>query len=80
MVCVRIEDPQNRQFPFNKELFEDRRVLYHGSWSTCSETIESAGFVPSDRPFAADPFIAISTAMETIGLPSTRSLSQRATG
>jgi hypothetical protein len=44
--CVQIfsiEDPHDNRFPFTQELFEDRMILYHGSWSTYGAQIESMG-------------------------------------
>jgi hypothetical protein len=38
--CITIIDPEDRSFPFRRALFEDRQILYHGSWSTYCSKIE----------------------------------------
>lgn len=33
MDTITIQDPQDRSYPFGRNLFEDRTVLYQGTWS-----------------------------------------------
>src|SRR5687768_6888076 len=51
METVEIIDPTDRNFPFSRTIFEDRHVLYHGTWSTWSSRIETKGFIPGALPF-----------------------------
>lgn len=76
MQRVRIYDRGNVEFPFGRDVFEDRQVLYHGSWSTYSQRIESVGFIPETRPFHTNPFTAVSKALESVGWPSERLMSK----
>jgi hypothetical protein len=71
---IRIDEPRSVTFPFGREVFDDRRTLYHGSRSTYCQDVEARGFIPSDRPFKEGPFKAISRALEAIGLPSDDSM------
>src|ERR1043165_135854 len=51
MESVTIDNPNDRSFPFSREVFEDRHILYHGTWSTWSQRIETEGFIPGSVPF-----------------------------
>jgi hypothetical protein len=59
-------DRPNRSYPFSQELIENRRVLYHGSWSTYGSRIEAEGLA-GQSPFDLEPFLAISKAFKAIG-------------
>jgi hypothetical protein len=47
-----VADPEDRSFPFSRETFEEREILYHGTWSTYSSEIERLGLSPADVPFS----------------------------
>jgi len=51
MKSIAINDAADRSYPFGRLMFEDRRVLYHGTWSTSSATVERDGFVGYCVPF-----------------------------
>lgn len=67
MHTTTITEPTDRSYPFNRELFDDPRVLYHGTWSSYSEKIESAGFGGFDLPFDYSAITTILHAREQIG-------------
>jgi hypothetical protein len=46
-----VDNPNDRSFPFAREIFEEREIVYHGTWSTYSPRIERVGFSPADVPF-----------------------------
>lgn len=70
MQLFSIEDPDNNRFPFTQEVFEDRMILYHGSWSTLSARIESLGLQSANCTLELTPFKAISDAMGAVGCTS----------
>jgi hypothetical protein len=39
-----IDNPKDRRFPFGREFFDDRLILYHGTCSAWAPTIERDGF------------------------------------
>jgi hypothetical protein len=45
MKSISINDAADRSYPFGRPMFEDRRILYHGTWSTSSAAVERDGFV-----------------------------------
>jgi len=45
MYTVVVERPADNAYPFSRELFEERSVIYHGTWSTCCPRIESEGLL-----------------------------------
>jgi hypothetical protein len=51
MQSFTISDSQDRRYPFSRAVFEDRFVLYHGSWSRWSPTMERDGFIHNHLPF-----------------------------
>lgn len=51
MQSISITDPADRSYPFGRAMFEDRRVLYHGTWSTWSTVVERDGFARYGVPF-----------------------------
>lgn len=52
MQIVQIKDPRDWTYPFAQSLYDDHRVVYHGTSSTFSDTIESSGFVLGKLPFS----------------------------
>ncbi len=70
MLSVSISAPDDRSFPFTREIFEDRKILYHGSWSTYSSRIESEGLLSGYATFDVAPFVAISEPLIAVGLGS----------
>ena len=67
MECITINDPNDRSFPLSRALFENRQVLYHGSWTTYSSTIESEGFVHGALPFDWRHVATVFRARQAIG-------------
>ena len=67
METVWINEPEDRRYPFTRNIFEDRTVLYHGTWSTYGPNIEYIGFTAGSVPFDWKPFIAIAKAYRAIG-------------
>ena len=67
MECITVADPNDRSFPLSRELFEDRQILYHGSWSTYSSRIESEGFIHGALPFDWRHVATVFRAMQAIG-------------
>ena len=45
MQIVSIENPSDNRYPFTQETFEDRTIVYHGSWSTYCARVESDGLL-----------------------------------
>ena len=45
MKIIEINNPNNIIFPLEKEIFENQKVVYHGTWSTFSSMIESKGWI-----------------------------------
>jgi hypothetical protein len=70
MQIFTIADPDDRSFPLTQEVFGDRTVLYHGSWSTYSPVIETAGLLSGAVTFDLSPFISITEALQAIGVGS----------
>lgn len=68
MYTKTITEPTDRSFPFNRELFEDPRVLYHGTWSPYSERIESAGFGGFALPFDHEDLETVENAWRQVGI------------
>lgn len=67
MQVVSITNPEDQSFPFTHEVFEDRTVLYHGTWSTYVPRIESEGLQSGNLTFDLAPFVSISEALRAIG-------------
>lgn len=63
-------DPRDRRFPFNRELFEDLSILYHGTWSTYAHKIESEGLINGALPFDWRYLASVFRANNAIGLGS----------
>lgn len=62
-----ITNPADRGFPFGREIFEDRSILYHGTWNTWTSKIESIGFVSGDLPFDWQHVATVFRANNAIG-------------
>jgi hypothetical protein len=67
MESITITDPDDRTFPLSKALFEDRQILYHGSWSTYCSRIELEGFIHGDLPFDWRHVATVFRANQAIG-------------
>lgn len=67
MESIIISDPNDRSFPFSRKIFEDHRVLYHGTWSTWCSRIETEGFIPSALPFDWQHVATVFRANQAIG-------------
>ena len=65
-----ITDPQDNSYPFPREVFEDRTVVYHGSWSTYSHRIEAEGLLSGSIAFDLSPFEIVTEAVRMIGRES----------
>lgn len=58
----------DRSFPFSRTLFEDPHAVYHGTWSTYAQRIESGGFGGCSLPFDHNDITAISDAWKRVGV------------
>jgi hypothetical protein len=67
METVTITDPQDRSYPFKEELFDNPQILYHGSWSTYANRIETEGFVHGSLPFDWKDVAAVYEANKAVG-------------
>jgi hypothetical protein len=67
MHVVTISDRTDYLFPFSQMLWEDRHVVYHGSWSTYSPRIEAAGFGHTELPFNHEHVNTIARAWAAVG-------------
>src|SRR5579862_4631527 len=65
-----ITEPTDRSFPFRRELFENPRCVYHGTWSNYSQRIESAGFGGFELPFDHEQIEIIMRVRELVGIGS----------
>jgi hypothetical protein len=70
MDTITITDPTDQCFPFSRVLFEDPRVLYHGTWSMYSSRIDTDGFVQVKLPFDHEHVATIMRARAAIGWES----------
>jgi hypothetical protein len=64
---ITIIDHKDRRFPFERKIFEDPYVLYHGSWSSWSSRIEADGFVHGRLPFDWRHVATVFRANQAIG-------------
>jgi hypothetical protein len=71
MDTTTIIEPSDRSFPFSRTLFEDRHIVYHGTWSAYAQTIESKGFGGFALPFDHKDVETIMHAWEQVGFPDT---------
>lgn len=62
-----ITNPQDRSYPFNRELFEDPCVLYHGSWSAWAPSIEREGLRRGHLPFDWTDVATVYNARRAVG-------------
>src|SRR5215467_14196428 len=46
VVVQSLEDPRDIRYPFERELYEDALVIYHGTWSSYCPDIEREGLTP----------------------------------
>jgi hypothetical protein len=67
MKSIIITDPEDRSFPFSRELFEDPHVLYHGSWSAWVPRIDAEGFVHGEIPFDWQDVATVFRANQAVG-------------
>ncbi len=51
MISFTISDRYDNLYPFAKELWDDPKIVYHGSWSTYSQRIDAEGFIHPELPF-----------------------------
>jgi hypothetical protein len=68
MEITTIIDPEDRRFPFSRDLFEDLNIVYHGTWSIYARTIESKGFSSAELPFDEEDFVTIGRAWKAVGI------------
>src|SRR5258708_6383317 len=68
MDTVTIADPEDQRFPFGREMWDDARVVYHGTWSTYSPRIEADGFIHAELPFDHDDIATVMRAWEAVGI------------
>lgn len=54
IIMKKILDPDDIIFPLSRELFEDPKVLYHGTSSKFSKNIETYGWRVNDQPYDID--------------------------
>jgi hypothetical protein len=66
MKYITIDNPSDQSYPLGRSIFEDRQIVYHGSWSTYSSKIESEGFQRGVLPFDPHWIEIISGASEAI--------------
>lgn len=52
MQVVQIYEPRDWNYPFTQSLYDDPRVIYHGTSSAYAATIEANGFVRGQPPFS----------------------------
>jgi hypothetical protein len=45
-----IGDPDDHKFPFGQAFFEDRLILYHGTWSTWHLLLNTTGLPKAVYP------------------------------
>jgi len=67
MQSFAITDPNDRRYPLTRKTFEDRRVLYHGSWSTWSPMIDRDGLVHLSLPFKWQHVATVFNANQAVG-------------
>jgi hypothetical protein len=70
MYTVTVSDRTDRGYPFQRNIFENPVVLYHGTWSSYASKIEKKGFLDADLPFNLDDIKTIMNARERIGIGS----------
>jgi hypothetical protein len=68
MYTTTITENTDYSFPFSRELFEEPKIVYHGTWSIYSERIESAGFGGFALPFDHKDFETIANAWRQVGI------------
>jgi hypothetical protein len=67
METTTITNLTDQSFPFSRAIFEDPHVVYHGTWSTYSQIIESTGFGGA-LPFEHNDLEVIAEAWEKAGI------------
>jgi hypothetical protein len=70
MQSTSVEENFDNSFPFSREIFEDRTIVFHGSWSTSSPRIETEGLLTGNLALDLKPIVAITTALKAIGCGS----------
>ncbi len=70
MDTLRVNDPTDKSYPFDRLLYEDSLVLYHGTWSSWTDLIEANGLVRGRLPFALQDIALIAHHRDLIGLGS----------
>lgn len=70
MISISIADRSDDVYPFTKQLWDDFRVVYHGTWSVYSPRIESEGFGHAELPFDPEDIASVKRAREALDLGS----------
>ncbi|MHA1150199.1 MAG: hypothetical protein ACTSR8_18360 [Promethearchaeota archaeon] len=51
MRTINVLHPNDFTYPLSKELFEDSKIIYHGTSNCFCENIENKGWIPHDIPY-----------------------------
>ena len=68
MKIIEINNQNNIIFPLEKEIFENQKIVYHGTWSTFSSMIESKGWIVNDLPYDIEDVKYICDVCKNIGV------------
>ena len=63
---VIIESPRDVVYPFDKEVFEDIGIFYHGTSSIYSERIEERGFTTDDIPYSIEDVLRVCESYDSV--------------
>lgn len=66
-MVLRIDDPNCIVYPLEKEMYDDPKIVYHGTSSVFVEKIEKRGWVANDTPYDMNDVKTVCNAYESIG-------------
>jgi hypothetical protein len=70
MEVIKVQDPKDRTYPFAQNLYDDMRVVYHGTSSAFATTIEANGFMRGQLPFSITSLRKLVSLADEIGFRS----------
>ncbi len=68
MKTIDINNPNDILFPLPDEIFENPKMLFHGTWSTFSKKLESVGWIINDLPYNMEDVKFVCCVYETLGI------------
>ena len=67
MEIIKINNPNDIVFPLEQKIFENPKILYHGTWSSFSKKIESVGWIINDLPYDMEDIRFVCYVSEILG-------------